>query len=98
MNWVLSTDQTTPQTWHAVSMPVRQRSMVGKAAISVAGTALIAVGTVGLFLPVLPGVVLIASGLAVLGRQYRWARRTLDRVTPAGFRRDSEGAPEAEAA
>lgn len=71
---------------------------MGKAAISVAGTALIAVGTVGLFLPVLPGVVLIASGLAVLGRQYRWARKTLDRVTPARFRRDPEGTAEAEAA
>lgn len=79
-------------------MQDRQRSMVGKAAISVAGTALIAVGTVGLFLPVLPGVVLIASGLAVLGRQYSWAAKTLVRVTPARFRRGSEAASEAEAA
>lgn len=79
-------------------MQERERSVIGKAAISVAGTALIAVGTVGLFLPVLPGVVLIASGLAVLGRQYRWARKTLDRVTPARFRKESTPSAEAEAA
>lgn len=84
--------------WHAVRMQRTSRSFAGRAAISVAGTSLIVVGTAGLFLPVLPGVVLIASGLGILGKQYGWARTTLDRVTPVRLRRDSPAADESEAA
>ena len=72
--------------------------MARRAAISVAGTSLIVVGTAGLFLPVLPGVVLIASGLGILGKQYVWARTTLDRVTPARLKRPAEPTGESEAA
>lgn len=74
------------------------RSLVVTAAISVTGTALVAVGIAGLFLPVIPGVVLIGSGLAVLSKQYGWARRVLHRVTPTRLRRPSEPAAEVEAA
>jgi len=79
-------------------MQEQQRSLVTRAAISIVGTTLVVLGFVGLFLPVLPGIVLIASGLAVLGRQYGWARRALHRVTPARLRRDPEPNTEAEAA
>ena len=72
--------------------------MARRAVISVAGTSLIVVGTAGLFLPVVPGVVLIASGLGILGKQYGWARTTLDRVTPARLRRPTEPTQESEAA
>ena len=72
--------------------------MAGRAVISVTGTTLIVVGTAGLFLPVLPGVVLIASGLGILGKQYGWARTTLDRVTPTRLRRQSEPDADSEAA
>ena len=89
---------TSPKTWHAVRMQDTQRSMASRAAISVAGTSLIVVGTAGLFLPVIPGVVLIASGLGILGKQYVWARTTLDRVTPARLRRRSDQDRDAEAA
>lgn len=71
--------------------------MLNRAVVTVAGTTLVAVGTVGLFLPVIPGVVLVASGLAVLGRQYSWARKTLDHLTPSRFKREQEP-PSAEAA
>jgi hypothetical protein len=74
------------------------RSMASRAAITVAGSSLIVVGTAGLFLPVVPGVVLIASGLGLLGKQYGWARTTLDRVTPARLRRPAEPSTESEAA
>lgn len=84
--------------WHADGVQAQQRSLVGKAAITVAGSSLVAVGTVGLFLPVIPGVVLIASGLALLGREYGWARSTLDRVTPARLKRRQPPESEAEAA
>ena len=46
----------------------------------VAGWTLVAVGVVGLFLPVLQGFLLIISGLAVLSTESPWARRLLDRL------------------
>ena len=98
MNWGTFADHQRTETWHAGPMHTRPRSVLGRVAISVAGATLIAVGTVGLFLPVLPGVVLIGSGLAVLGRQYGWARTTLERVTPARLKRQRQPDSEAEAA
>jgi uncharacterized protein (TIGR02611 family) len=46
-------------------------------AVTVAGFGLIAVGLVGLALPVLPGWLLILAGLALLATQYAWAERAL---------------------
>jgi hypothetical protein len=79
-------------------MQNERRSLIGRAVITVVGTLLVAVGVVGLFLPILPGIVLIASGLALLGRQYHWARTALDRVTPARLKRPTDETREAEAA
>ena len=45
------------------------------------GWFLIAIGVVGLFLPVLQGILFIASGLAVLSTESRWARAILDRFS-----------------
>ena len=44
----------------------------------VAGFALLLFGTIGLFLPVLQGVLMILAGLAVLGRDLPWARAATD--------------------
>jgi hypothetical protein len=79
-------------------MQNERRSLIGRAVITVVGTLLVAVGLVGLFLPILPGIVLIASGLALLGKQYHWARTALDRVTPARLKRPTNETREAEAA
>lgn len=62
------------------------------------GAGLLVLGVAGLFLPILPGVVLIGSGLAVLGKQYGWARRALTRATPARLRRRADRTTDAEAA
>ena len=43
-----------------------------------AGFALLLFGTIGLFLPVLQGVLMILAGLAVLGRDLPWARAATD--------------------
>lgn len=51
----------------------------------VVGFALLALGVVGLFLPVLQGVLLLLAGLAVLGRDLPWARSLTDRL--AGYLR-----------
>jgi hypothetical protein len=47
------------------------------AAVSTAGFGLVAVGVVALFTPG-PGILLVVAGLAVLAREYRWARRLRD--------------------
>ena len=46
----------------------------------IGGFGLIALGIVGLFLPVLQGIALIVAGLFLLAREYHWARRLLDWV------------------
>lgn len=44
-----------------------------RAALTLVGFALVAVGLAGLLLPVLPGWLLIIGGFAVLSREYAWA-------------------------
>lgn len=44
------------------------------------GWALLLVGILGLFLPLLPGIPLFLGGLVVLSRQYEWARGLLQRT------------------
>jgi len=48
--------------------------------VLVTGWAFIAVGIVGLFLPVLQGVLCILIGLIILSAEYHWARRLLEKV------------------
>ena len=48
-----------------------------RAALTVAGFALVALGIAGLVLPVLPGWLLIIAGFAVLSREYSWAHSGL---------------------
>ena len=60
--------------WHR---DVMQRS--GRVAITVIrtvlGTALLILGIVGLFMPVLPGWLFIIPGLALLARDFAWAEK-----------------------
>ncbi len=44
------------------------------------GWALLVLGVIGLFLPLLQGILFIFSGLAVLSTESPWARRLLDRL------------------
>ena len=48
-----------------------------KTAVAVAGFAVLAIGISFIFLPA-PSVVVIPLGLAILAREFRWARRLLD--------------------
>ena len=45
------------------------------------GWSLIAVGVIGLFLPILQGLLFIASGLAILSTESRWAKSILERFS-----------------
>jgi uncharacterized membrane protein YbaN (DUF454 family) len=56
--------------WSSVPPPVR----------IAAGTALIALGIVGLFLPAIQGLLIIALGLTLLARDIPRVRRLIDRV------------------
>lgn len=55
------------------------------------GFLLLALGVIGLFLPILQGVLMILAGLAVLGKDLPWSRAITDRL--AGFvrRRSARG-------
>jgi uncharacterized membrane protein YbaN (DUF454 family) len=43
----------------------------------VTGFGLVALGVLGLVLPVMPGWILLIPGVVILARHYRWARRLL---------------------
>ena len=64
---------------------------VMRVATIVAGFALMAAGTAMLVLPG-PGLLVIAAGLAILAREFHWARRLLNRLQTVGtrFRRRRE--------
>lgn len=58
------------------------------------GFLLLALGVVGLFLPILQGVLMILAGLAVLGKDLPWSRTITDRLASFVRRRASrDGQP-----
>ena len=59
---------------------VARRSRLWRIVRLASGWSLVAVGIVGLVLPILQGVALILAGLAVLATDLPWARRLLHRV------------------
>ena len=58
------------------------------------GFLLLALGVIGLFLPILQGVLMILAGLAVLGKDLPWSRAITDRLSELVKRRASrDGKP-----
>ena len=49
--------------------------MLKRVAMIVVGWMFLVLGTAGLFLPVLPGVLFLLIGLSILSVEYEWARR-----------------------
>ncbi len=49
-------------------------------AVQLAGWAFIVVGIIGLFLPILQGILFILIGLIILSTQYSWAHRLMVRI------------------
>ena len=65
---------------------------------SIVGWLCIAVGVLGLVLPVIPGIALLAAGLFILSARYRWAsfclkwlKRELKKVTARRLQRKTMG-------
>jgi uncharacterized membrane protein YbaN (DUF454 family) len=51
--------------------------MAKRLALIAAGWVLLLLGAVGLFLPILPGILLLIVGLSILSVEYEWARRSM---------------------
>jgi len=64
--------------WHCFG--VRIRDWLAAAGLSTLGVALIAVGFIGIFLPIIPGVIPIAAGMTLLARRFQWADRAVTSV------------------
>lgn len=56
------------------------RTGIKRAAVLVVGWAFVLVGIVGLFLPILQGVLFILIGLFILSSEYIWAHHLLQKV------------------
>lgn len=63
--------------------PSRRRFRPWRVLRIASGFLLLALGVIGLFLPILQGVLMILAGLAVLGKDLPWSRAITDRL--AGF-------------
>jgi hypothetical protein len=56
------------------------KALFKRLAVQVVGWAFIVVGVVGLFLPILQGILFILVGLIILSTQYSWAHRLMERI------------------
>lgn len=61
-------------------MAGRNRKRLTRLALLTVGWALVALGVVGLFLPVLQGVLFILAGLSILSHESKTAKRWLERL------------------
>ncbi len=70
----------------------RRRFRPWRALRIASGFLLLALGVIGLFLPILQGVLMILAGLAVLGKDLPWSRKITDRLAVFVTRRASRDA------
>jgi hypothetical protein len=76
--------------WHAFGVAEERTSKIGRIGLEILGWLLLAAGVAALVLPG-PGLLLLAVGLWVLAKNYRWADRLLDPVKRAAYRGAAEG-------
>jgi uncharacterized protein (TIGR02611 family) len=67
----------SPTTNEEMMERVRRPLLIRIVAV-IGGTVLVLAGIIGLFLPVVPGWLMIIPGLAILATEFVWARRLLD--------------------
>ena len=76
------------------------RTKIKKALLLSVGWAFIGLGIIGLFLPVLQGILFLLIGLLILSSEYAWAHGVLERLRkrfPVIARRVDEGLTKARA-
>lgn len=57
------------------SICIQLTEMVKRLALIATGWALLLLGAIGVFLPILPGILFLLIGLSILSVEYEWARR-----------------------
>ena len=57
---------------------------------AILGFVLVAVGIIGLILPIMPGWIFLIPGLVILSKDFDWARRLLDWARQKAGRTDVE--------
>jgi uncharacterized membrane protein YbaN (DUF454 family) len=67
-----------------------------RVAVLIGGWMFVILGVIGLFLPILQGILFLLIGLAILSTEYAWANRLLQRIRER-FPRLSQKADEAAA-
>jgi uncharacterized protein (TIGR02611 family) len=70
-------ESPSPTTDEEIMERVR-RPLLIRIVTVIGGTILVLAGIIGLFLPVVPGWLMIIPGLAILATEFVWARRLLD--------------------
>ena len=78
--------------------PARRRFRPWRILRIASGFVLLALGVIGLFLPILQGVLMILAGLAVLGKDLPWSRAITERLAAFVRRRASGDAKPGKAA
>ncbi len=58
----------------------RPRPLAVRIVVATLGGTVVLIGIAGLFLPLVPGLLLVIPGLALLAGEFVWARRLLDGV------------------
>lgn len=73
---------TTPRLWQSggVNSQNRPRPLAVRIMVATLGLTVMLIGIAGLFLPLVPGLLLVVPGLALLAGEFVWARRLLDGV------------------
>jgi uncharacterized membrane protein HdeD (DUF308 family) len=69
-----------PPYGKAPESSMKQRSLGWRWFRIISGWILIILGVIGLFLPFLQGILFLASGLALLSTESRWAKNLMDRL------------------
>jgi len=55
------------------------KKVIIKAVVTVVGSALLLLGVIGLFLPVLQGILFILAGLTLLSTEYHWPSKIMNK-------------------
>jgi hypothetical protein len=73
---------TIPSMWQSdgVDSPSHPRPLVKRIVVATLGATFALIGIAGLFLPLVPGLLFVLPGLALLAGEFVWARRLLDGV------------------
>ena len=74
------------------------KALIKSAIVQLVGWAFVVFGIIGLFLPILQGILFLLVGLIILATEYHWARHLLEKVKarfPSAARHSHEASEKA---